>query len=177
MRQGLGSKIRYILDGGGSRIGLESTIVDLRHPERPVILRPGAITAAELERHLGRRLAVASRAGPTKSKVVAQVAPGQLARHYSPRTPVTLHARLAAAELAGLRPAEAFVYLRRPKGHGAPNVFWLDVRGELPGVARRLFATLRKLDAMAFDRIHIERAPDHGLGHAINDRLTRAAAR
>jgi L-threonylcarbamoyladenylate synthase len=44
-------------------------------------------------------------------------------------------------------------------------------------VARRLFATLRKLDAMEFDRIHIERAPEHGLGHAINDRLARAAAR
>jgi L-threonylcarbamoyladenylate synthase len=56
-------------------------------------------------------------------------------------------------------------------------VFWLDPRGELPGVARRLFATLRKVDAMQFTRIHVELAPGDGLADAINDRLRRAAAR
>jgi L-threonylcarbamoyladenylate synthase len=176
VRQGLGTKIQYILDGGPSRIGLESTIIDLRDPQRPGVLRPGAITTTELERHLGRRLTrIKAPATPT-SGTVGQVAPGLLPRHYSPRTPLTLHRRLLPASRARGRPAEAFVYLRRPAGRRAPNVFWLDPQGGLPGVARRLFATLRKLDAMNFQRIHVERAPDRGLGPAINDRLTRAAA-
>jgi L-threonylcarbamoyladenylate synthase len=176
VRQGLGTKIQYILDGGPSRIGLESTIIDLRDPQRPGILRPGAITTTELERHLGRRLTRIKAPGTPTSGTVGQVAPGLLPRHYSPRTPLMLHRRLLPASRAHGRPAEAFVYLRRPAGRRAPNVFWLDPEGDLPGIARRLFATLRKLDAMNFQRIHVERAPDRGLGPAINDRLTRAAA-
>ena len=176
VREGLGTKIHYILDGGRARIGLESTIVDLRNPRRPALLRPGAVTAGEIEKHLGRRLAQRKRASPV-STATAQVAPGQLARHYSPRTPLQLHDRLAPPDHAREKAAEAFVYLRRPRGALTPNVFWLDARGALPGVARRLFATLRKLDAMNFQRIHVERAPNHGLGQAINDRLRRAAAR
>jgi L-threonylcarbamoyladenylate synthase len=57
------------------------------------------------------------------------------------------------------------------------NVFWLDARGELRGVARRLFATLRKIDALGFERMHVELAPGEGLATAINDRLRRAASR
>ena len=100
-----------------------------------------------------------------------------LAHHYSPRTPLILHDRLKPTALAKSKPAEAFVYLRRPDGERRANVFWLDPKGELAGVARRLFAILRKIDAMNFERIHIERAPNRDIGQAINDRLTRAAAR
>lgn len=176
VRQSLGTKIRHILDGGTSRIGVESTILDLRDPKRPTLLRPGAITAAQLGRVLGRRVISAKRAA-TNEKSAAQLAPGMLARHYSPRTPVELHTKLPSTTHAKATPDEAFVYLRKPTGVRAPNVFWFDPRGTLSGVARRLFATLRTLDAKHFRCIHVERAPDHGLGHAINDRLTRAAAR
>src|SRR5688572_1940026 len=101
VQQGLGTKIQSILDGGESRIGLESTIVDLRDPQRPAILRPGAVTAAELQRHLGQRLSVAKRsARNAQSSQVGQIAPGMLARHYSPRTPLTLHDRLGAVTRA-----------------------------------------------------------------------------
>lgn len=177
VRQSLGTKIRYILDGGTSSIGVESTILDLRDPQRPTLLRPGAITAAQLGRVLGRRVASAKRPAANEKKSTAQIAPGMLARHYSPRTPVELHTKLPSTARATATPDEAFVYLRKPTGVRAPNVFWFDTRGTLSGVARRLFATLRTLDAMRFRRIHVERAPDQGLGHAINDRLTRAAAR
>jgi L-threonylcarbamoyladenylate synthase len=176
VRQGLGNKIQYILDGGPARIGLESTIIDLRDPQRPAILRPGAVTTAELQRHLHPQLATVNRSS-AGSPHVGQLAPGQLARHYSPRTPLTLHDRLPPPDRAGSKPAEAFVYLRRPDAKPADNVFWLDARGALPGAARRLFATLRMLDGMHFRRIHVERAPEVGLGQAINDRLRRAAAR
>jgi L-threonylcarbamoyladenylate synthase len=56
-------------------------------------------------------------------------------------------------------------------------VFWLDPRGELRGVARRLFATLRALDGKGFARIHVERPSGPGLAEALLDRLSRASAR
>jgi L-threonylcarbamoyladenylate synthase len=151
--------------------------VDLRDPQRPAILRPGGISAAELEPHLGRPLAHSKRPVSPSPGREGQIAPGLLARHYSPRTPLTLHDRMASVVKARSQPSEAFVYLHRPDGDVTPNIFWLDPQGELAGVARRLFAVLRKVDAMKFRRIHVERPVATGLGLAINDRLTRAAAR
>lgn len=169
---GLGDRIPYILDGGPTPIGVESTIVDLRDPERPRLLRPGAVTRAQLERVLGRPVSVARRVAT--SSATAQPAPGLLHRHYSPRTPVTLHARLGEPA----RGRDAFVYQRRPaRVTAARNVFWFDARGDLHGVARRLFAVLRELDTRGFTRLHIELAAGEGLADAINDRLRRAAAR
>ena len=135
----LGSKIRHILDGGPSRIGLESTIIDLRDPRRPALLRPGAITRAAVARVLG--VPVAAR---RKTRGRAQVAPGQLARHYSPRTPVKLHARITPrmpwprvprtrrGSLSQGRPS-------RETPQARANVFWLDAKGDLVRASRRLF--------------------------------------
>jgi L-threonylcarbamoyladenylate synthase len=173
VRDSLGGKIRHVLDGGPSDIGLESTIIDLRDPARPQLLRPGAVTREALERALGRKVAIHSSEKTRAASSRAQLAPGMLARHYSPRTRVVLHARIAAADARG----EAYVFLRRPRGPRRRNVFWLDARGDLRGVARRLFAVLREADRGGFARIHVERAPDEGIGLAINDRLRRAAAR
>ncbi len=174
---GLGDKIRFILDGGEARIGVESTILDLRDPLHATILRPGAITAAALGRVLGRPVVVAKRKAVIRDASAGQIAPGMLARHYSPRTPVTLHSRIPSLTQARGNPSEAFVHLKRPKGPSGPNVFWFDRQGDLAVVARGLFSLLRRLDGMKFQRIHVQRAPDRGLGLAINDRLTRAAAR
>ena len=174
VRAGLPKKIRHILDGGPCSIGLESTIVDLRDPKKPRLLRPGAVTLTELSRALGVRV----RPAPTRAraKTAAQVAPGLLARHYSPRTPVTLHAKLSPAQAAESSAREAWVFLAKPKHLTGKNIFWLDARGELAGVARRLFATLRRLDAQRFTRLHVELARGEGLADAINDRLRRAGA-
>jgi L-threonylcarbamoyladenylate synthase len=175
--QSLGGRIRYILDGGPCRIGLESTIVDLRDPGRPVLLRPGAITRAALARALGRPVALPrSRSRPTAE---AAVAPGQGARHYSPSVPVVLHGRLSVRRASAAPADEAWLFLRRPPGRLAGNVFWLDARGTLRGAARNLFARLRQLDRGRFRRIHVECAPAAagGLAAALNDRLRRAAAR
>ncbi len=178
VRAGLGAKLRHILDGGPCPVGLESTIVDVRDPTRPRLLRPGAITRAELEAALGARIASAP---ATTGAHRAQLAPGRLARHYSPRTPVTLHVRLdpaAVAAAAAASPREAWVLLARPPGRRRPNVFWFDPRGDLRGVARRLFAVLRELDTAGFRRLHLELPRDEeGLAHALHDRLRRAAAR
>ena len=176
VRDGLGKKIRHILDGGPATIGLESTIVDLRDPLHPRLLRPGAITRAQLSLALGRPVAAAR--STVSAAGSAQVAPGLLARHYSPRTPVVLHDRLNPRQLSRLAPDEAWLFLARPKSATpAKNIFWLDPHGDLRGAARELFSALRRLDRSGFKRIHVELARGEGLALAINDRLRRAAAR
>jgi L-threonylcarbamoyladenylate synthase len=176
VRKSLGSRIAHILDGGPSAIGLESTIVDLRDPGRPLLLRPGAISRAQLSRALG-----AAVANPKKSSARSrrQVAPGQMSRHYSPRTPVVLHARLTPKGAAA-HPRDAWLFLARPKGLGARaprNLFWLDETGDLRRAARRLFAVLRDLDEGRFRRIHAEVPSGPGLAEALADRIGRAASR
>ncbi len=175
VRDGLGRKIRHILDGGPARIGLESTIVDVRDPARPRLLRPGAITLADLERALGMKVGVARRSSHGK-KSAAQLAPGLLTRHYSPRTPIVLHKKFPALGGASCH-HEAWILTAKPAGGVGSNVFWLDACGELRGAARRLFALLRRLDDGRFKRIHVTLVPGGGLADAINDRLQRAAGR
>ncbi|MEN9662186.1 MAG: hypothetical protein RL324_1135 [Verrucomicrobiota bacterium] len=175
VRAGLGKKVRLILDGGPCGIGLESTIIDLRQPKKPRLLRPGAITRAQLEQVLGRPVQDAPKKPRSKSK--AQVAPGLLTRHYSPRTPVVLHARLTPEMVHAYRSDEAWLFLTKPKGLRAKNVHELAPRGDLRAAARKLFDALRTLDTAGYRRIHAELAPGTGLADAINDRLRRAAAR
>lgn len=174
VRSGLGKKIRHILDGGPATIGLESTIIDLRDTQRPRLLRPGIITRAELERALGQTILSPRVTVREPRSPVAQIAPGLLARHYSPRTPVVLHAKIPKRRAAD---DEAWLFLAKPAGRISPNMFWLDEHGDLHGAARRLFATLRSLDQGRFKKIHAELAQGAGLAEAINDRLRRAAAR
>jgi L-threonylcarbamoyladenylate synthase len=172
---GLGSKIKYILDGGSSGIGLESTIIDLRVPRRPRILRPGAITREQLSAALGRHVTKA-RARSTNSSV-EQVAPGAFSRHYSPTTPVKLHKILSMGDVARGTLADAWLFITRPTGKLPENVFCLSQTGNLKTAARNLFSCLRQLDNQGFYRIHVERARGNGTAMAINDRLTRASAR
>ncbi len=173
VQSGLGGRVKHILDGGPSSIGLESTIVDLRDPAKPRLLRPGAVTRVELERTLRRKLL---RAKPSTT-TAAQVAPGMLASHYSPRTRVTLHTRISLRDIRAGSARDAWVFRARPKTLRAANVFWLDDEGDLRGSARALFSMLRRLDDGRFTTIHVERAEGEGLAEAINDRLRRAAVR
>ena len=173
VHHGLGRKIRYILDGGATPIGLESTIVDLRDPAEPRLLRPGAITRAQLSRALGLRVGGKAKVGRVTQ---AQVAPGSLKRHYSPHTRVILHPRLTRRQVAAGASGEAWLYLKRPTGVAQPNVFWLDRSGTHAAIARSLFARLRELDQAGFRVINVELARGTGLAEAINDRLRRAAA-
>ena len=173
VRKSLGRRIRHILDGGPSSIGLESTIVDLRNPLRPSLLRPGAITKAQLARVLGRPVATSrgSRAG-------GRLAPGQMKRHYSPGPPVLLHPALTRARAVRGPADEAWLFVARPRGKAhPPNLFWLDRQGDLRRAARRLFSVLRDLDGRGFRRIHVERPKGRGIGEALLDRLVRASSR
>ncbi len=181
VREGLsGTALRSVLDGGECRVGVESTILDLSQPGRPRLLRPGGLPVEEIERVLGRPV---SRPRPARlSAATAAPAPGMLARHYSPRTPLSLHPRLDGAFLARLPGDEAVLLLRRPAdapARGAdPRLRWLSEDGELATIARHLFAELRALDGAGWRRLHAELpAGGEGLAPAIRDRLTRAAAK
>jgi len=180
VRDGLGRKIRYILDGGACAIGVESTILDLRDPLHPAILRPGAIERRAIERVL--RVPVTAFVAKPQPANTAAVAPGMLTRHYSPRTPVELSAKLDLPTAESASKNEAFLFFQQPAkfadGSAPKNIFWLTKSGNLHAAAKTLFATLRELDAGNWTKIHAERAPsDNALALAINDRLTRAAAK
>lgn len=204
VRDSLRGKIRHILDGGDCAIGLESTIVDLRDPRRPAILRPGLIGADDIERVLrvAVRVSAKKRPGsvpspaavalpfPSASAPKAELAPGMMARHYSPRTPVVLHphASLARRVVAAFPKDEAVLPLFTVPGISvgqAINVFPLSKKRSLREAAHNLFAALRALDSSKerWKKIHAELAPaypapkDRALAAAINDRLTRAAAK
>jgi L-threonylcarbamoyladenylate synthase len=101
-----------------------------------------------------------------------------LDQHYSPRTPLILRdAPFAAAELEAQPADVARVCFRRPAEAPSAAVYWLSDDGNPADAARRLFALLRELDSRGLVRIECERAPEAGLGAAINDRLRRAATR
>lgn len=179
VRASLGDKIRHILNGGPCPIGLESTIVDLRDPNKPMILRPGAISREEVSRTLDRPVRQRSASNtPGNDPTKAAVAPGLLSRHYSPRTRTILHKAIRPSEWLRSSPEEAWLLQSRPTAHRLPpNIFWLDPKGNLRGAARRLFATLREIDHRGFACIHVEAARGEALAEAINDRLRRAASK
>ena len=177
VRDGLGQRINYILDGGSAEIGVESTILDLRNPGKPAILRPGSISREALEQVLGRNVAAYALKAPAHT---AAPAPGMLERHYSPRTPLTLAEKITPEFLRNLAKTEAVLFIHKPKlTRPEPNVFWLATKGdELMAAAHNLFNQLRTLDSGGWTQIHAELAPgSSALALAINDRLSRAAAK
>jgi L-threonylcarbamoyladenylate synthase len=168
----LGDRIRYILEGGSSKIGLESTIIDVRNEKRPNLLRPGEVTAEEIETILG----VSVKSTNSCATDGSQIAPGMLSQHYSPRAKVVLHDQLPTGPLS--KSAEAArLYFAKPSGKSSVHTYWLDTTGDQKRAAHNLFAQLRLLDEKDYLVVHAEKAP-HGLyANAINDRLSRAAAK
>lgn len=152
---GFGSKI-LILDGGATTVGVESTVIGFG-PKGAVMLRPGGVPRAAIEKITGR-LASPAPHGPVTS-------PGMLLSHYAPRARVRLNALHA-------EPDETLLGF----GPDAPlDVLNLSPTGNLAEAAAHLFAMLRALDAEA-QAIAVMPVPTDGLGEAINDRLQRAAA-
>jgi L-threonylcarbamoyladenylate synthase len=149
-----GSAAAAAIDGGLCDIGLESTVVALLDEAR--LLRPGAVTRAEIEAVVGPL---------AEAEADAKRSPGRLTRHYAPNAPVRLDAREP-------RPGEAWLAFG-PVGSGPWN---LSPTGDLREAAANLFAYLRAADRTAPAGIAVAPIPHEGLGEAINDRLARAAA-
>ncbi|MCR5877443.1 threonylcarbamoyl-AMP synthase [Phenylobacterium sp. J367] len=148
-----GTAAAAALDGGPCEIGLESTVVALL--DQPRLLRPGAVTRAEIEAVVGPL---------AEAEADAKRSPGRLTRHYAPNSPVRLDA-------PSPRRGEAWLSFG-PGGRGRWN---LSPTGDLSEAAANLFAYLRAADRTEPVAIAIAPIPDEGLGEAINDRLRRAA--
>lgn len=163
----LGDELEYVLDGGSCEVGVESTILGWEEG-RCVLYRPGGTPLELLEPLIGP-VRVASQHSEHAPRVAA-AAPGMLAAHYAPRTPLVIEANAAHPLAAG----EALLAFRHARPAHACEV--LSATGDLREAASRLFAALRRLDRAGATRIVAELAPERGLGRAINDRLRRAAA-
>jgi L-threonylcarbamoyladenylate synthase len=163
----LSGRIDLIIDGGATPVGVESTIVACLG--EPALLRPGGVPRAAIERALGKAIANAP-AFPTDDE--APLAPGMLASHYAPRTPI----RLRAARLEAGEALLAFGASLPEGGEHSKMTLNLSARGDLIEAAANLFSHLRALDAVGARAIAVMSVPHEGLGEAINDRLARAAA-
>ena len=153
----LGDAVDIVLDGGACRWGLESTIVAIDAAGLATLLRPGAITRAEIEALAGPL------AAPPQGAVTA---PGMLTSHYAPRARLRLNAATAQAD-------EAYLGF----GPDAPaHALNLSPNGDLVEAAAQLYAYLRRIDATGIAAIAVAPIPGDGLGEAIRDRLARAAA-
>jgi L-threonylcarbamoyladenylate synthase len=167
----LDGRIDLIVDGGPVAVGVESTIVGCF--EAPMLLRPGGLPREAIERVLGRALREMPQDADkdTGSEAAAPLAPGMLASHYAPRTPVRLNATRVEANEALL----AFGPADLPGVDAATVVMNLSARGDVNEAAANLFGYLRALDTKGVRTIAVMPVPHHGLGEAINDRLRRAA--
>jgi L-threonylcarbamoyladenylate synthase len=168
VERALGGEIDLVLDGGGCTVGVESTIVDLSG-ERPALLRPGGISAERIEEIVGELL--------REDNVAAPKAPGQLERHYAPRTRLLLVPAGTVLVRDGER--SGLLAFRDPPAELRARCAAVEVlspAGDLAEAAVRLFAALHRLDGAGLDVIYAERVPAEGLGVAILDRLRRAAA-
>jgi L-threonylcarbamoyladenylate synthase len=157
VRKSLGNEVDFILDGGSTTVGIESTVLSLAGPV-PMLLRPGMISREQIEALIGPiELAGAPAAA-------AHPSPGMHPRHYSPRTPLVLNTL--------------------PEGRGA--YLWVTRQNEaarsiqMPTDPARyatvLYETLHRLDEDHLDWIAVELPPDEPEWAGIRDRLQRAAA-
>lgn len=172
VRDSLGERCPWIVDGGPCAHGVESTIVDLTQLDRIRLLRPGPVSLEQLEAALGPLEVVTRAAAPD----AAQDAPGMLERHYSPNLPILLFGR--GAPIPTLPPGAALVLQsRRDKVPSRARTYYLSERGDATEAAHALFALLRQIDQQHHSIVIAELAEPAGIGAALNDRLRRAAAR
>jgi len=155
-----GNKIKFILDGGQCKIGLESTIVDLTG--KPSILRPGSITAEKIQKILKKKIKI-------KKNLKRIKAPGQLKLHYSPGIPVKMNKKNAKKHQALIGFGKKFKV--------GKNYFNLSKKGNLKEAANNLYKTMRKIRKRNFKSIAVVKIPNTEIGYAINDRLRKASTK
>ena len=152
------NKIKVIIDGGQSTVGIESTVVDLTR--NPRILRPGIITSLEIEKILKLKI-------KKNNKNLKIKSPGMLKKHYSPGIAVLINQKKSDEN-------SAFIYLGN-KYKNDNKKFSLSKSSNLDEAASNLYKTFRLIKKRGFKKIQIARIPLRGAGIAINDRIKRAA--
>ena len=160
VREEFGSKIKFILNGGRSKIGMESTIISL--VDKPKILRLGGTERAKINKVLNKNIKYSS----TSKKVTV---PGQSKLHYSPGIPIKLNAKKP-------KPNEAFILIKKRK-KSYKNYYYLSKNKNLKEAAKNLYKILREIKNKNYKSIVIEKIPNIGFGEVINDRLKRASSK
>ena len=153
-----GKKIKFILDGGSSQVGLESTIISLVN--KPQILRLGGIKISEINKVLKTNLKF-------NREKIKTPSPGQSKVHYSPGIPLKLNVK-------NPKPNEAFILIKKRK-NSDKNFYYLTKNKNLKEAAKNLYKTLRMIKRKKYKSISVEKIPNIGFGQAINDRLIRAS--
>ncbi len=159
VKEEFGKKIKFILDGGSSEIGLESTIISLVN--NPKILRLGSIDVKKISKVLRKKIKY------SKNKKIS--VPGQSKFHYSPGIPIRLNASNRFFD-------EALILIKKRKDFDR-NYFYLTKNKNLKEAGKKLYKTLRRIKNLKFKKIAIEKIPNIGIGQTINDRLKRASKR
>jgi len=158
VRDDFGKKIKYILEGGKSSIGVESTIIDIR--KKPKILRLGGLEVGIIQKVLRKKISI--KINPSKIS-----SPGQSKIHYSPGIPVRLNVRK-------IKKNEAYLLIKKKRINKA-NYYFLSKKGNLKEAAKNLYTTLRKIKKNNYKSIAVSKIPNKGFGKTINDRLIRAS--
>ena len=158
VKEDFGKKIKFILEGGRSLIGVESTILDLR--KKPKILRLGGLEVSVIQKILNQKIKIQN--NPSKIS-----APGQFKLHYSPGIPIRLNVKKVGDK-------EAYILIRK-KEVTKSNYYFLSKKGDLNEAAKNLYSILRKIKKNKYKSIAVSKIPNIGLGKTINDRLIRAS--
>jgi len=158
VKEEFGKKIKFILNGGNSKIGLESTIINLVN--KPEILRHGGIEIEKISKALKIKIKYKSK----KNKIST---PGQGKVHYSPHIPMRLNIKNPLKN-------EAYLLIKKRKVKNK-NYFYLTKNQNLKEAGKNLYKMLRLIKKMKYKKISVEKIPKKGLGITINDRLIRAA--
>ena len=153
-----GSKVKYVLDGGKCKIGVESTIVNLIG--KPAILRFGGLEISKIQKILKKKISI-----NTNSK--KNIAPGLLPLHYSPGIPLRINIKKPKNN-------EAFLLIKKRKIK-SKNYYYLSKKNDLKQAAKNLYSFLRKIKKKGYKMIAVEKIPNIGIGKTINDRLNRAS--
>ena len=160
VREEFGNKIKFILNGGRSKIGVESTIISL--VDKPKILRLGGIERTKINKVLNKKI----KYDKTNKKISV---PGQSKLHYSPGIPIKLN-------IIKPKPNEAFILIKKRK-KSYKNYYYLTKNKNLKQAAKNLYRILRVIKKKNYERIVVEKIPNNGFGETINDRLKRASTK
>ena len=158
VQEEFGSKIKFVLDGGKCKIGVESTIINLIN--KPTILRFGGLEVSKIQKILHEKISVS-----TDSK--KKITPGQFHLHYSPVIPLRMNVR-------NPRKGEAVVLINKRKKK-SKDYFFLSRKKNFNEIAKNLYTLLRKIRNKGYKSIAVEKISDTGIGKTINDRLRRAS--
>ena len=158
VKEEFGKKIKYVLNGGKSKIGVESTILSLL--EKPSLLRYGGLDAKKIENVLKKKILI-----KTNSKT--KISPGLFPLHYSPGLPLRRNVKKPKKN-------EAFLLIKKRKSK-LKSYYYLSRIKNIEEAAKNLYSTLRKIKNDGFKKIAVEKIPNKGLGKTINDRLKRAS--